>query len=324
MLKRMLAVAALAAAIVAPSLAAADDYPVRPIKLVNPFPAGGPADIIARTIGQRMQEIIGQPIVVESHSGAAGVTGVDYVAKATPDGYTIGISSPGALAINPSVQTNMPYNVQKDLAPISLIVRVPEILVVGSAVPAKTLPDFIALAKQKNGAMNFASTGPGGMPHLAAALLLLKAGIKAQHVPYKGAAPAVNDLLGNQVDFMFADIPILLPHVKAGTFTALAIGSTQRSPQLPDLKTTAEQGYPDVLADNWYGMIAPAATPQAIIAKLNTAVNQALKDEGVIAKLQLQGITAVGSTPQELADTIAAETKKWGDVIQQAGIKLDE
>jgi tripartite-type tricarboxylate transporter receptor subunit TctC len=324
MLKRMLAVAALAAAIAVPNLAAADDYPVRPIKLVNPFPAGGPADIIARTIGQRMQEIIGQPIVVESHSGAAGVTGVDYIAKAAPDGYTIGISSPGALAINPSVQTNMPYNVQKNLAPISLIVRVPEILVVGSAVPAKTLPEFVAYAKQKDGALNFASTGPGGMPHMAAALLLLKAGIKAQHVPYKGAAPAVNDLLGNQVDFMFADIAILLPHVKAGTFAALAIGSTQRSPQLPDLKTTVEQGYPDVLADNWYGMIAPAATPPAILAKLNTAVNQALKDEGVIGKLQLQGITAEGSTPQVLADLIAAETKRWGDVIRQAGIKLDE
>jgi tripartite-type tricarboxylate transporter receptor subunit TctC len=324
MLKRMLAVAALAAAIAVPNLAAADDYPVRPIKLVNPFPAGGPADIIARTIGQRMQEIIGQPIVVESHSGAAGVTGVDYIAKAAPDGYTIGISSPGALAINPSVQTNMPYNVQRDLAPISLIVRVPEILVVGSAVPAKTLPEFVAYAKQKDGALNFASTGPGGMPHMAAALLLLKAGIKAQHVPYKGAAPAVNDLLGNQVDFMFADIAILLPHVKAGTFAALAIGSTQRSPQLPDLKTTVEQGYPDVLADNWYGMIAPAATPPAILAKLNTAVNQALKDEGVIGKLQLQGITAEGSTPQVLADLIAAETKRWGDVIRQAGIKLDE
>ena len=324
MLKRMLAVAALAAAIAVPNLAAADDYPVRPIKLVNPFPAGGPADIIARTIGQRMQEIIGQPIVVESHSGAAGVTGVDYIAKAAPDGYTIGISSPGALAINPSVQTNMPYNVQKNLAPISLIVRVPEILVVGSAVPAKTLPEFVAYAKQKDGALNFASTGPGGMPHMAAALLLLKAGIKAQHIPYKGAAPAVNDLLGNQVDFMFADIAILLPHVKAGTFAALAIGSTQRSPQLPDLKTTVEQGYPDVLADNWYGMIAPAATPPAILAKLNTAVNQALKDEGVIGKLQLQGITAEGSTPQVLADLIAAETKRWGDVIRQAGIKLDE
>jgi tripartite-type tricarboxylate transporter receptor subunit TctC len=324
MLKRMLAVAALAAAIAVPNLAAADDYPVRPIKLVNPFPAGGPADIIARTIGQRMQEIIGQPIVVESHSGAAGVTGVDYIAKAAPDGYTIGISSPGALAINPSVQTNMPYNVQKNLAPISLIVRVPEILVVGSAVPAKTLPEFVAYAKQKDGALNFASTGPGGMPHMAAALLLLKAGIKAQHVPYKGAAPAVNDLLGNQVDFMFADIAILLPHVKAGTFAALAIGSTQRSPQLPDLKTTVEQGYPDVLADNWYGMIAPAATPPAILAKLNTAVNQALKDEGVIGKLQLQGITAEGSTPQVLADLIAAETKRWGDLIRQAGIKLDE
>jgi tripartite-type tricarboxylate transporter receptor subunit TctC len=324
MLRRLLAHAAVLAALVAPTLATADDYPVRPIKLVNPFPAGGPADIIARTVGQKMQEILGQPVVVESHAGAAGVTGVDFVSKAAPDGYVIGISSPGALAINPSVQTNMPYNVQKDLAPISLVVRVPEILVAASAVPAKTLPDFIAYAKEKNGAMNFASTGPGGMPHLATELLLLKAGIKATHVPYKGAAPAVNDLLGNQVQFMFADIPILLPHVKAGTFAALAIGSTKRSPALPDLKTTGEQGFPDVLADNWYGMIAPAATPPAILAKLNTVANQALKDQGVIDKLALQGISAEGSTPEALAALIASETKRWGDVIRQADIKLDQ
>src|SRR5262249_30770468 len=174
MLKRLAALATVLTALAAPSLARADDYPVRPIKLVNPFPAGGPADIIARTVGQRMSEILGQPIVVESHAGAAGVTGVDFVAKAAPDGYVIGISSPGALAINPSVQTNMPYNVQKDLAPVSLVVRVPEMVVVGSKVPAKTLPDFIAYAKEKNGALNFGSTGPGGMPHLAAELLLLK------------------------------------------------------------------------------------------------------------------------------------------------------
>lgn len=324
MFKRLLALAAVTAALVAPTLVRADDYPVRPIKLINPFPAGGPADIIARTIGQRMQEILGQPVVVESRAGAGGMTGVDFVAKAQPDGYTIGISSPGALAINPSFQSNMPYNVQKDLAPISLVVRVPEILVAGSAVPAKTLPDFIAYAKQKNGqGMNFGSTGPGGMPHLAAELLILKAGIKATHVPYKGAAPAVNDLLGNQFQFMFADIPILLPQVKAGNFTALAIGSAKRSPALPDLKTTVEQGFPDVLADNWYGFIAPAATPPAILAKLNKATNEALKDKGVIDKLALQGANVEGSTPEQLAALIASETKRWGDVIKQANLKLE-
>ncbi len=324
MLKRLLALAALAVALGAPALALAEDYPVRPIKLINPFPAGGPADIIARTIGQRMQEILGQPIVVESRAGAGGVTGVDFVAKSQPDGYTIGISSPGALAINPSFQTNMPYNVQKDLAPISLVVKVPEILVVGSAVPAKTLSDFIAWAKQKNGqGVNFGSTGPGGMPHLAAELLMLKAGFKATHLPYKGAAPAVNDLLGNQFQFMFADIPILMPQVKAGNFTALAIGSTKRSPALPDLKTTVEQGFPDVLADNWYGFIAPAATPPAILEKLNKATNEALKDKGVIDKLALQGANVEGSTPEQLAALIASETKRWGDVIKQANLKLE-
>jgi tripartite-type tricarboxylate transporter receptor subunit TctC len=172
--------------------------------------------------------------------------------------------------------------------------------------------------------LNFASTGPGGMPHLASALLMLKAGFKATHVPYKGAAPAVNDLLGNQVQFMFADVPILLAHVKAGTFGGLAIASKERSPVLPDLKTTVEQGYPDVLADNWYGLLAPAATPPPVLSKLNQAANQALKDEGVVARLAALGITTEGSTPDELAALIAAETKKWGDVIRQSGVTLSE
>ncbi len=177
-----------------------------------------------------------------NRSGAGGITGVDAVAKAEPNGYTIGISSPGALAINPSVQTNMPYNVQKDLKPISLVVRVPEILVVAPNVKASTVEELLALSKAQD--INFASTGAGSMPHLAAELFKLKSGVKSQHVPYRGAAPAVNDLLGSQVQWMFADIPVLLPHVKAGTFKALGIGSTKRSPALPDLKTFAEQGLP--------------------------------------------------------------------------------
>lgn len=304
-----------------PATGLAQDYPTRPIKLIVPFPAGGPADTIARTVGHRMSEALGQPVVVENRSGAGGITGVDVVAKADPNGYTIGISSPGALAINPNIQTNMPYKVDKDLKPISLVVKVPEILVVASKVKAKTIPELVELSKKES--INFASTGTGGMPHLAAELFKLRSGAKSVHIPYRGAAPAVNDLLGNQVQWMFADIPVLLPHVQAGTFTALGIGSTKRSPALPDLKTMGEQGLPDVLAENWYGFIAPAGTPDAIIDKLNRATNEAVKDKGVVEKLAAQGADAEGSTAADFAKLIASETKRWGDVIKASGVKLE-
>jgi len=305
-----------------PSMSAAQDFPTRAIKLVVPFPAGGPADTIARVYAQRMQEILGHPVIVDNRSGAGGITGVDAVAKADPNGYTIGISSPGALAINPSVQTNLPYNVQKDLKPISLAVRVPEILVVAPTVKASTVEELLALSKAQD--INFASTGAGSMPHLAAELFKLKSGVKSQHVPYRGAAPAVNDLLGGQVQWMFADIPVLLPHVKAGTFKAIGLGSTKRSPALPDLKTFVEQGLPEVLADNWYGFIAPIATPPDIVAKLNKVVNEAATSKDVIEKLGVQGVDAEGSTQEVFGKMIEDETKKWGDVIRATGIKLDQ
>lgn len=304
-----------------PQTSLAQDFPNRPIKLIVPFPAGGPADTIARVVGGKMQDLIGQPVVIDNRGGAGGITGVDAVAKAEPNGYTIGITSPGAIAINPSVQTNLPYNVQKDLKPISLVVKVPEILVVAPNVEAKTIAELLALSKAKS--INFASTGTGSMPHLAAELFKLKSGVQAVHIPYRGAAPAVNDLLGGQVQFMFADIPVLLPHVKAGTFKALGIGSTKRSPALPDLKTMGEQGLPDVLADNWYGLIAPAATPPDIIAKLNKVANEAVKSKGVIEKLAAQGADAEGSTSDDMNKLILSETKKWGDVIRQSGVKLE-
>jgi tripartite-type tricarboxylate transporter receptor subunit TctC len=309
------------AAMLLPTPGSAQDFPNRAIKLIVPFPAGGPADTIGRIYAQRMQEILGQPVVIDNRSGAGGITGVDAVAKAEPNGYTIGISSPGALAINPSVQTNMPYNVQKDLRPISLVVRVPEILVVAPNVKASTVAELLALSKSTD--INFASTGAGSMPHLAAELFKLKSGVKSQHVPYRGAAPAVNDLLGNQVQWMFADIPVLLPHVKAGTFKALGIGSTKRSPALPDLKTFVEQGLPDVLADNWYGLIAPIGTPPDVVAKLNKAANEAAKSKDVIDKLAAQGVDAEGSTGEAFGKMIQDETKKWGDVIRATGVKLE-
>ncbi len=309
-------------ALLLPTATLAQDFPSRAIKLIVPFPAGGPADTIARVYAERMHAILGQPVIVDNRSGAGGITGVDAVAKADPNGYTIGISSPGALAINPSVQTNMPYNVQKDLKPISLVVRVPEILVVAPNVKASTVAELLALSKAQD--INFASTGAGSMPHLAAELFKLKSGVKAQHVPYRGAAPAVNDLLGSQVQWMFADIPVLLPHVKAGTFKAIGIGSTKRSPALPDLKTFAEQGLPEVIADNWYGLIAPIGTPPDIIAKLNRVANEAAKSKDVIDTLAVQGVDAEATTAEAFGKMIADETEKWAAVIKATGIQITQ
>jgi tripartite-type tricarboxylate transporter receptor subunit TctC len=319
-MSRRLALGVVAATLMT-SASLAQDYPNRAIKLIVPFPAGGPADTIARVYAQRMQEIMGHPVVIDNRGGAGGITGVDAVAKAEPNGYTLGISSPGALAINPSVQTHMPYNVQKDLAPISLAVRVPEVLVVAPNVKATSVAELLALSKSQQ--INFASTGAGSMPHLAAELFKLKSGVVAQHVPYRGAAPAVNDLLGNQVQWMFADIPVLLPHIQAGTFKALAIGSVKRSPALPDLRTTGEQGLPDVLADNWYGLLVAAGTPDDIVAKLNKVANEAATSKDVIEKLGNQGVIAEGSTPQAFGKMIEDETKKWAEVIKTSGVKLE-
>lgn len=309
-------------AVLLPTTGFAEDFPTRAIKLIVPFPAGGPSDMIARVYGKRMEEILGQPVIVDNRSGAGGITGVDAVAKSEPNGYTIVISSPGALAINPSVQTQMPFNVQKDLEPISLLVRVPEILVVAPNVKASTVAELLALSKAQD--INFASTGAGSMPHLAAELFKLKSGVKSQHVPYRGAAPAVNDLLGSQVQWLFADIPVLLPHVKAGTFKAIGIGSTKRSPALPDLKTFAEQGLPDVIADNWYGVLAPKGTPPDVIAKLNRAINEASRSKEVIEKLAVQGVDAEATTAAVFGKMIVDETAKWAAVIKESGIKINQ
>ena len=299
----------------------AQDYPTRPIKLIVPFPAGGPADIFGRAVGQKMQEVLGQPVILDNRTGAGGVTGIDAVAKAEPDGYTIGIGSAGPLAISASLLKVVPFDSSKDLAPIALFVRVPEIAVVAANVPAKTSAEFIALAKASPGKLNFASTGTGGTTHLAAELYKIKAGIDIVHVPYRGAAPAVTDMLGNQVQLLFADIPVLLEHVKAGSLKAIGTASMTRAPALPDLPTFEEQGVPGVLADNWYGLVAPPRTPPAIIARLNKAVNDAVKAADVKQRLEPQGAIMAGGTPEDFGKHLVDERKKWADIIKAAGVE---
>jgi tripartite-type tricarboxylate transporter receptor subunit TctC len=301
------------------SAALAQSFPNRSIRLIVPFPAGGPNDIIARVVSQKMAEILKQTIIVDNRGGQGGVVGTDVVAKAKPDGYTIAIASAGALAISPSME-KVAYDTLKDLAPVTLVAKVPEMLVVGENVPANTMQELVALAKKEPNKLNFASSGAGSLPHLAGELFKLTAHIDIVHVPYRGAAPAVNDLLGGQVQMVFLDLPVLLPQVKAGKLKPIAVGAEKRVAALPNVPTTAEAGMPQLLTENWYGMVAPAGTPKDVIATLNKAAVEAMKDPGVVSKLSSQGAILVGDTPDEFRAFIASETAKWAKVIKDAGV----
>jgi tripartite-type tricarboxylate transporter receptor subunit TctC len=286
-----------------------------------PFPPGGPNDIIARVVGQKMSELIGQPVLIDNRGGAGGVLGTDAVAKAPPDGYTIALTSAGALAISASLQEKVPYDATNDLITITLVAKVPEILVAAPKVPAKTVAELVALAKREPGKISFASSGPGSMPHLAGELFKIGTQTELVHVPYRGAAPAVNDLLGNQVEIMFADVPVLLPHILAGKLKALAVGSKTRIPALPDVPTIAEQGYPQIEAVNWYGMVTAAGTPPAVVAKLHDTIVEALKAPDVKEKLASQGAILVGDTPEEFSAYLREEIAKWAKVVKASGAK---
>jgi tripartite-type tricarboxylate transporter receptor subunit TctC len=307
----------------APLPATAQDYPSKPIRLVVPFPPGGPNDIIGRVVGQKMQELLGQLIIIENRPGAAGALGTDNVAKSEPDGYSIAIASAGALAIGVSLQEKLLYDPLKDLAAITLVARVPDLLVASTTLPVASVRELVALAKAKPGRINYGSTGPGSMPHLAGELFRTSAQIDIVHVPYRGAAPAINDLIGHQVDIIFLDLPVLLPQIQAGAVKPLAVGSRLRVKSLPDLPTMSEMGYPQIEADNWYGMVAPARTPRAVVMKLNAAAVAAMKAPEVQEKLASQGAILVGNTPEEFAAYMASEIQKWAKVVQAAGIKVN-
>ena len=315
---------ALIGAMLLPGAVAAQTYPSRSIKLVVPFPPGGPNDIIARVVAQRMSELLGQTVVIDNRGGAGGVVGTEAIAKAAPDGYTIGIASAGAIAISASLVERVPYDSTKDLTAITLVASVPELLVVPAGLNVNSFAELVAMINAKPGQMNFASTGPGSMPHLAGELLKINGKLNIVHVPYRGAAPAVNDLLGGQVQMMFADIPVLLPHVQAGKLKALAIASKARSPSLPDVKTLGELGLANVDAENWYGMVGPAKMPADIIAKLNAVTVEALKSPDVIQKLSPQGANLVGNKPEEFAVFIKSEIAKWAKVVEASGAKQQQ
>jgi tripartite-type tricarboxylate transporter receptor subunit TctC len=306
-----------------PAAAVAQNFPDHPVRLIVPFPAGGPNDIIARVIGQRMAELLKQPILIDNRGGQGGVLGTDAVAKAKPDGYTIAISSAGALAISPSME-KVAYDPLKDLQAITLVATIPEMLVVATNVPANNMNELVALARAQPGKLNFASSGPGSLPHLAGELLKLTAKIDIVHVPYRGAAPAVNDMLGQQVQMVFLDLPIILPQIEAGRLKPIAIGSPERAPTAMAVPTTAEAGMPALKIENWYGMVAPAGTPAAIVAILNKTAVEAMRDPQVKEKLASQGATLIGDSPEHFHDFIGSEIEKWAGVIKDAGLATEK
>jgi len=315
-LGRLLVIVALLAS---PALAA-DEFPSKPIRLIVPFPPGGPNDLIARVVGQRMSDSFRQPVIIDNRGGQAGVLGTDAVAKAAADGYTIGIVSASAIVISPSME-KIAYDPQKDLQPITLVATVPEMLVVARDVPATNMSELVALAKAQPGKLNFASAGVGGLPHLAGELFKLTAKIDIVHVPYRGAAPAINDLLGQQVQMTFLDLPVILPQIKAGNLKPIALGARERAKQAPDVPTTAEVGMPDLLIENWYGMIGPAGLPRDVLDKINRVAVEAMSDPSVKEKLGDQGLTLVPQKPEEFRAFIAADAIRWAKVIKNAGIE---
>jgi tripartite-type tricarboxylate transporter receptor subunit TctC len=314
----LLVCAALAAA-GAPA-AQAQDYPARPVRVVIAFPPGGPTDFVGRLVTDKMSAALGQRVYIENRAGAAGTVGADNVAKADPDGYSLFLTTSGAVTIAPHIQS-VPYDPLRDFAPVALVTKVTEVLVVTPKLGIKTVKELIALAKDKPGAVSFASTGIGSPPHLAQELLDVSAEVKFLHVPYRGAAPALTDLLGGQVQVLAADLPVLIAQIQAGTLVPIGAAADKRDALLPDVPTLNEQGYPNTDASNWYALLAPAKTPPAVIAKLNKAVNDALNDPEVHEKLVKAGATPVGGTPEALGAFMKSEYEKWGKVVAERGIK---
>ncbi len=321
MLARLsLAMVALLAAWPAP---AQEVFPNRPVRLIVPFATGGPSDILARLISPKMSEVLGQTVVVEARPGAGGVTGVDVMVKAPADGYTIALGSAGGLVISPGLDRNMPYDTLRDLTPLSLAALVPEPVVVGAALPYRSMQELLAAARARPGQLNYASTGPGSMPHLAGEWIKAVAGVDMTHVPYRGGAPLATALLAGEVQIGLADLPILLPHLRAGSIRALAIGHATRVPWLPDVPTMAEVGLAEVNTDNWHGLVARAGTPEPILARLAAAAVTAIKDPAVARLMYDQGALPGGNTREEFGAFIRAELQRWGGVIRRANIKVD-
>jgi tripartite-type tricarboxylate transporter receptor subunit TctC len=315
-----LAAAFLLLAAAAPAVQA-QDLPNKPIHVVIAFPPGGPTDFVGRLVADKVKDILGQTIIIENKPGANGAIGADYVAKSAPDGSTLFLTTMGAVAITPHMRNDVPYDVIRDFAPVTLVVRNTTMIVMKADSPANSMKDLAAMAKAKPGELTFASTGVGANTHLALELFQTAAGVKFIHVPYRGAAPALTDLLGGQVQVFAADAPVLMPQIRGGKIKALGAASGQRNPMLPDVATLAEQGYPDTTIDNWYGLLAPSKTPPAVIAKLHDAFTKAINDPVVKEKLIQSGAIPVADSSAEFGKFLKAEFDRWGKVVREKGIK---
>jgi len=305
-------------------LARADGYPAKPLKLIVPFAPGGGADAVARIVANRVSETIGQPIVIENRGGAGSIIGTEAVRRAAPDGYTLLFGVSGPISINPSLYKKLPYNPEKDFAPITMTTTYPYFLMVNAKLPVKSLKDFVDTVKAKPGEFSYGSPGIGSANHLVAELFASKAGLKLVHIPYRGTAPAVTDLLAGHVTMLFADPSSALPHIQAGTLRALGVTSSQRSSVAPSAPTIAESGYPGFEATSWHGVLARAGTPPAVIAKLHDQIVAALREPETRNFLQAQAMTPVGNTPEEFSVFIKRDIALWKDVAAHANISLND
>jgi tripartite-type tricarboxylate transporter receptor subunit TctC len=304
------------------SSACAQSWPTKPIRMIVPYTPGGYTDLMARTVGQKLSEALGQPIVFENKPGANAIIGTDVVAKAPPDGYTIGTVI-AAHAVNATLNPKLPYDTLKDFSYVSLMSVAPLIMIAHPSLPANNMKELIALAKAKPGELNFASSGVGAAAHLTMEMFKSRTGINMQHVPYKGTAGALQDTVGGRINVMFDVVGPLMPQVRAGNVKALAVTAKERIPAAADVATMAEQGVPDFISGTWAGIIAPAGTPKEIVARIAAETRKALADPAMRDKLAEQGIVAVGNTPDEFRAFVAEEVARWGTVIKDAGIKAE-
>ncbi len=305
-----------------PALAVAQTYPDKPIRVIVAVPAGGTPDVVARTVQPGLSSLLGQQIVIDNRGGAGGLIAVELAARAVPDGYTLFFGSPGALTILPHLQ-KVPYDTLNDFAPVSLVGIGPFLLIAHPSLRARSVKELIALAKAEPGKLNYASAGNGTANHLAMELFKSAAGLNITHVPYKGAPQAVTDLLGGHVNLMFNSIAPVVQHIKAGRLQLLGIASAKRSPQLPDAPTISEAGVPGFEAVNWFGMLAPARTPKAVISRLNAALVKVVSTPEIRSQFEVQGTDPVASSPEEFAAFIRRDLEKYAKVVKLSGAKVD-
>ncbi len=314
---------ALAAGTLAPAPATAQAWPAKPVRMVVPFPPAGGTDVIARVIGPRLGEALGQQVLIDNRAGANGNVGTELVARAAPDGYTVLLNGGGTLAVNPSLYSRLPYDSVRDFAPVSMVALQPSVLVVHPSVPARSVSELITLARSRPGQLNYASSGSGSLAHLCAEVFKRMAKIDMLHVPYKGAGPSLADLLAGQVHLIFASSPSVMPHVRNGRLRALGVTTAKRVRATPEVPTIAEAGLPGFELTGWYGLLAPAGTPSPVVNRLNVDLVKTLNVADVQEKLVDQGLEVATSTPREFADFLKAEIAKYARVVREAGVKVD-